>query len=136
MSADTERAIVLRERAAAARARCHALWLAEHEQRQHHCLYTVGGASSEADECAKCIVWAELAYPLPQRQTVRYEPDPHNTKVRWFVGVGGGLFSESVDCGHWYDAPIAVTPTPERIALWSSLLARPFTLVDDDGGTT
>ena len=121
----TERATVLREREAAARARCAALWINRGAPHRPTC----------GEPCVECIGWAARHYPLRQRQTVRYEPDPHDERVRWCV-CEGNVEPECLNIdGTWHESRAMFTPSRQRIALWSDLLARPFTLVDDDGTT-
>ena len=126
----TERAIVLRERAAAARARCSAEW--GHARRNYHCAWIVNAP------CAECRAWAAKNVPLPQRQTVRYEPDPqHPNWIRWCCLDGVEMcVQQHLHDGVWIESSSNRVPTFARIDLWNKLRARPFTLVDDDGGTT
>ena len=85
------------------------------------------------DPCESCIGWAASIHPLPQRQTVRYEPDPHCEHRRWYVD-GRSLVEQAFDDrGRWNIVSSACAPTFERIDLWQELRERPFTLVDDDG---
>lgn len=122
-STNGERAIVLRERSAAARTRCNVYW---QSSSGHH-------RWDKLKACQVCVKWAEGIFPLPQRQTIRYEPDPHDPSISWYVHdqmvcakIGDELEYDSVN---W-------SRTFARLDLWQSLRDRPFNLTDDDGEVT
>jgi hypothetical protein len=119
---ETERRAVLRERAAAARARCDGIWLGSPSAFAHvHVLW------SGDSPCSACVGWAAQMYELPKIERPRVVTDG----VHEYTWRNGLVQNRSASAFGWWEFTGTITDRNRSALL--DLLANPTELIDDDG---